>query len=38
MYKFAEKDGVVDHKFMLEIFKERLYLLSAHPKINVDHY
>lgn len=32
LYKFAEKDGVVDFKYMLEVFKERLYLLSAHPK------
>jgi len=38
LYKFAEKDGVVDYKFMLEAFKERLYLLSAHPKTNVDHF
>ena len=32
LYKFAEKDGVVDYKHMLDVFKERLYLLSAHPK------
>lgn len=32
LYKFAEKDGVVDYRNMLDIFKERLYLLSAHPK------
>jgi len=36
MYKFAEKDGQVNYKFMLEIFKERVYLLSAHPKKDID--
>jgi len=36
MYKFAEKEGQIDYKFMLEIFKDRLYLLSAHPKKNID--
>lgn len=35
LVKFAEKDGMVDYKFMLEVFKERLYLLSAHPKVNI---
>ena len=35
MLKFAEKDGVVDYKFLLEVFKERLYLLNAHPKVSV---
>lgn len=35
LLKFAEKDGVIDYKFLLEIFKERLYLLSAHPKVSV---
>jgi len=33
--KFAEKDGQIDYKFMLEVFKERLYLLHAHPKTNI---
>ncbi len=33
--KFAEKDGQIDYKFMLEVFKERLYLLHAHPKASV---
>jgi len=32
LYKFAEKDGIVDHKFLLEVFRERAYLLSSHPK------
>jgi len=35
LLKFAEKDGAVDYKFLLEVFKERLYRLSAHPKVNV---
>lgn len=35
LYKFAERDEVIDYKFMLDAFKERLYLLSAHPKTSV---
>ena len=38
LYKFAEKDGVVDYKHMLDVFKERLYLLSAHPKKSTTDY
>lgn len=37
LLKFAEKDGGIDYKFLLEVFKERLYLLSAHPKNIVDY-
>lgn len=32
LLKFAQKEGIIDYKFLLEIFKERLYLLNAHPK------
>jgi hypothetical protein len=35
LLKFAEKDGVVDHKFLLEVFRERSYLLSSHPKTSI---
>lgn len=36
LYKFAEREeGMIDYKFMLDAFKERLYLLSAHPKTSV---
>lgn len=38
LLKFAEKDEAIDYKFLLDIFKERLYLLSAHPKVNVGSY
>ena len=38
LLKFAEKNGVIDYKFLLEVFKERLYLLSAHPKNVVETY
>jgi len=38
LLKFAEKDEAIDYKILLEVFKERLYLLSAHPKVNVGSY
>jgi hypothetical protein len=35
LLKFAEKDGVIDHKFLLEVFRERSYLLTSHPKADI---
>ncbi len=32
LLNFAEKDKIIDYKLLLETFKQRLYLLSAHPK------
>ncbi len=32
LLKFAEKEGVIDHKFLLDVFRDRFYLLSSHPK------
>lgn len=35
LLKFAEKDGIVDYKFMLEVFRERTQALNKHPKVSV---
>jgi hypothetical protein len=32
LLKFAEKDGAIDYKFMMEVFKERLDIILSHPK------
>jgi len=35
LLKVAERDAVVDYKFLLEVFKERAHLLVSHPKANI---
>lgn len=32
LLKFAEKDGAIDFRFMMEVFKERLDIILSHPK------
>lgn len=32
LLNFAEKDGLIDYKFMLDIFKERIKIIDSHPK------
>ena len=34
LLKFAEKDGIIDYKFMFEVYKERINRIYAHPKAN----
>ena len=31
LIKFAEKDGIVDYKFLLEVYKERIKRIDSHP-------
>lgn len=31
MIKFAEKEGVVDYKFLLESYKDRTKRIDSHP-------
>ena len=33
LIKFAEKDGIVDYRFMLEVYKERIKRIDSHPII-----
>ena len=35
LLKIAEKDTIIDYKFLLDLFKERSQLLVAHPKHSV---
>lgn len=28
LIKFAERDGIVDYRFMLEVYKERIHRIS----------
>jgi len=31
LIKFAEKEGIVDYKFLLEIYKDRNRRIDSHP-------
>ena len=31
LLKFAEKDGIIDYKFLLEVYKERIKRIDTHP-------
>jgi hypothetical protein len=33
LLKFAEKEGTIDYKFMLDVYKERVSKTNTHPKI-----
>lgn len=33
LIKFGERDGVVDYKFMLDVYKERVSRMDSHPRI-----
>lgn len=35
LLNFAEKNGAIDYKFLLDVCKDRLYLLTAHPKTSI---
>lgn len=36
LLRFAEKDGVVDYRFMLDVYRDRINALNSHPKVRVD--
>ena len=36
LLRFAEKEGVVDYRFMLDVYKERVQVLNSHPKATID--
>jgi len=31
LLKFAERNGLIDYKFMLEVYKERIKRIDSHP-------
>lgn len=31
LIKFAEKNGSIDYKFLLEVYKDRIKKIDAHP-------
>lgn len=33
LIKFAEREGVIDYKFMMEVYKERIDRCEKHPKV-----
>ena len=32
LIRFAEKDRIIDYKFLLEVYKERTKRIDSHPK------
>lgn len=32
LLKFAEKDGIIDYKFLLDVYKERIKAIDTHPR------
>lgn len=34
LLKFALKDGIIDYKFLLDVYKERIKAIDTHPKFN----
>ena len=35
LIKFAEKDGRIDFKFLMDVYKDRIKRIDSHPKINL---
>lgn len=38
LIKFAEKDGIIDYKLLLDIYKERIKKIDSHPKNLESHF
>lgn len=36
LLKFAEKDGIIDYKFLLEVYKERIKRIDTHPILSTN--
>lgn len=34
LLKFAQREGAIDYKFMLEVYKERINRVDSHPKLS----
>jgi hypothetical protein len=33
LIKFAEKEGLIDFKFMLDVYKDRIKKIDVHPNV-----